>query len=76
MNPDSTRMSDARWRHETKHSDQWALFGGGGFVPAWIVDNSQAWVRWKIMGSPGDCDYESLMLLENMAGLDDGGYDN
>jgi RHS repeat-associated protein len=57
--------------HETKHTDQYALLGPA-FLPAYGLDTAQAWLRAKCSGSGKDpgC----YKLLEQWAGLKDGGY--
>jgi len=71
MSPEG-ELSNDRFEHEKRHGYQWAALTPPGFISVWVVDSAQAWVRGKISGE--DCDAERFMVLEWLAGLDDGGY--
>jgi hypothetical protein len=55
-------MSEGLFKHESNHSNQWAMFGGWGFVPAYIGD-------WILHWGNVDC-----MWLEGAAGLEGTSY--
>ncbi len=61
MNTSSSRMSDERFGHESKHSTQWAAFGGWGFIPAYLLD----------LAIEGRCN-----SFEHEAGYTSGGYND
>lgn len=71
MSPNA-ELSREEFAHESRHGHQWAAFGAG-FIPLWLGDSAQAWVRHQLSGD-NDCDAERFMLLEIWAGLDDGNY--
>jgi hypothetical protein len=59
MNPSETPLSDDVFRHEARHSNQWAAFGGWGFLPAYL----------GALGLQGECN-----VFEGSAGFRSGGY--
>lgn len=56
--------------HETKHTDQWAIFGPG-FAVLDLLDAAQGQLHASLSGSGHAGNYQ---LFENWAGLSDGGY--
>lgn len=58
--------------HETKHTDQWAALDPLRFLTAYAVDTAQAEARATL----GDGQVGNKKLLEQLAGLKDGGYES
>lgn len=40
LNPSDQRLSDPVFTHASRHSNQWAAFGGSPFLPACLIDRS------------------------------------
>jgi hypothetical protein len=53
---DDDEISDDLFRHEANYSNQWAMFGGWGFLPAYVGD-------WTVHGFNTGC-----MWFEQVAG--------